>query len=89
MLYPSILAHTLNGALMLFALVFVFLHFQKIQALDTYRVLVLILLLSIVVGIHGLSHLGLEKEYQYVPFNLWNLPHKDMVCPCMKHKPSK
>jgi hypothetical protein len=25
-------------------------------------------------GVHGLSHLFLEKEYNYVPFNLWKLP---------------
>ena len=39
--------------------------FGSLRKLDTYRMLVLVLLFSIVVGIHGISHLGLRKTYGY------------------------
>jgi hypothetical protein len=39
--------------------------FGSLRRLDTYRMLVLVLLFSIVVGIHGISHLGLRKTYGY------------------------
>jgi hypothetical protein len=75
MYYPSIMAHILNGLLLFAAVVYVLFNFQKTQSLDTYNVLIVILLFSIAMGVHGLSHLFLEKEYNYVPFNLWKLPH--------------
>lgn len=74
MYYPSIMAHMLNGLLLFTAVVYVLFNFQKTQSLDTYNTLVVILLFSIAMGVHGLSHLFLEKEYNYVPFNLWKLP---------------
>jgi hypothetical protein len=86
MLHLSIITHILSGAIMLYAFMFLIIYFSKIQQLDVFRMLILILLFSIIIGIHGISHLGLEKEYQYVPFNLWKLSYKDIVCPCMKHK---
>ena len=74
MYYPSIMAHMLNGLLLFTAVVYVLFNFQNAQSLDTYNVLIVILLFSIAMGVHGLSHLFLEKEYNYVPFNLWKLP---------------
>lgn len=74
MYYPSIMAHMLNGLLLFTAVVYVLFNLPKIQTLDTYNVLIVILLFSIAMGVHGLSHLFLEKEYNYVPFNLWKLP---------------
>lgn len=74
MYYPSIIAHILNGLLLFTAVVYVLFNFQNTQSLDTYNVLIVILLFSIAMGVHGLSHLFLEKEYNYVPFNLWKLP---------------
>lgn len=75
MYYPSIMAHMLNGLLLFTAVVYVLFHSQQTQSLDTYSALVVILLFSIAMGVHGLSHLFLEKEYDYVPFNLWKLPY--------------
>ena len=74
MYYPSIMAHMLNGLLIFIAVIYVLFNLPKIQTLDTYNVLLVILLFSIAMGVHGLSHLFLEKEYNYVPFNLWKLP---------------
>jgi hypothetical protein len=62
---PSLLAHMLSGALMGIALYIAITSFGALRKLDTYRMLVLVLLFSIVVGIHGISHLGLRKTYGY------------------------
>ena len=69
-MYPSILAHTFSGGLMLIALYIAVSSFRVLRSLDTYRILVLVLLFSAVVGIHGISHLGLERAYGYSPLNL-------------------
>lgn len=89
MVPPSVLAHGLNGGILLAALLFLIVYFPKLRALDEYRMLVLILLFSIVIGIHGVSHALLERQYQYVPFNLWTLPKRTMDCPCMRSRSSK
>ena len=77
MIYPSMMAHSLNGLLLGVAILFVCLNFQKIQGFDVYRILVITLLFAAVVGIHGLSHLGLENEYNYIPFNMWEINTDD------------
>lgn len=71
---------------MFLAFLFIIFNFSKLKSLDPYKVLILILLFAVVVGIHGLSHAMLEKQYNYVPFGLWALPQKPMTCPCMKMK---
>ena len=73
MFYPSIMAHMMNGLFLLAALVFVIYSYSKLRALDSYHILVLILLGSVALGVHGLSHAVLEKHYKFVPFNLWKL----------------
>jgi hypothetical protein len=50
---------------MAIALYIVVTSFGSLRRLDTYRMLVLVLLFSIVIGIHGISHLGLRKTYGY------------------------
>jgi len=74
MFYPSIAAHAIGGFFLLIAIVYTLIHSAKLQALDTYRILILILLFSIVVTVHGVSHVLLEKEYNFVPWTLWKLP---------------
>ena len=73
MFYPSIMAHMMNGLFLLIALVFVIYSYTKLRTLDSYHVLVLILLGSVAIGVHGLSHAALERQYRYGPFNLWKL----------------
>lgn len=70
MWYPSVLAHMLNGFLLMLGFVVTFLYFSKLQTLDAYHIVVLLLLSSVAVGVHGLSHLGLERSYNYNPMNL-------------------
>ena len=73
MIHPSFLSHVINGLLLFVAFIFGTLYFKNIQG--AYNKLVLILLFSMAVGIHGISHLGLEKEYNYNPIT--------KICPCM------
>ena len=82
---PSIVAHTVHAFLVLFAVGWIIVYFSKLQALDAYRALVLILLFAIVMGIHGISHLGLEQKYGYSPYNWYTVePTRPIECPCME-----
>ena len=84
-MYPSIITHTLNGLFLILSFLFVIIYFSKLQNLDTYRILVLSLLVSLVFGVHGISHLGLEREYGYSPYNIFSIPKRnETTCPCMK-----
>jgi len=67
------MAHMMNGLFLLTALIVAILSYSKLRTLDSYHVLVLILLGSVAIGVHGLSHAILEKHYKFVPFNLWKL----------------
>jgi hypothetical protein len=64
---PSVYAHILNGLLLFAGVVYVVLN---VRARDPYQILVLILLFSMAVGIHGISHMGLEYLYGYNPLSL-------------------
>ena len=57
---PSILAHVFNGIVLLIAIVLFFRYYTK---MDNNKIVCATLLLSIAIGIHGLSHLGLEMHY--------------------------
>lgn len=64
---PSFYAHVLNALLMLAAVIVVAINFSKIRNLDAYALTKLFLIASIAVGVHGLSHQGLERTYDYNP----------------------
>lgn len=63
---PSVYAHILNGLLLFAGVVYLFVSRSR----DSYQILVLILLFSMVVGIHGISHMGLEYLYGYNPLSV-------------------
>jgi hypothetical protein len=63
---PSFYAHVLNALLMLAAVMLVVKHHR---ALRPYETIVVALLFSIGIGVHGLSHLGLETAYGFNPIN--------------------
>ena len=44
------------------------LNLGKLRGLSTYSVLKIVLMLSVVVTLHGISHAILEKQYGYNPF---------------------
>lgn len=66
-LAPSFYAHIINGLLMLFAFVLLYKNYSKISNLEPYKLIVLTLIFSICVGVHGLSHAGLESIYNFNP----------------------
>ena len=67
---PSLYAHVLNAVLLLTAVVLLITNYSQIKKLGAYEKITLSLLFSGVVGIHGLSHLGLEGVYGYNPLNM-------------------
>jgi len=63
--YPSVIAHIFSGLALMFSVIYLFINYKLLT--DTYRTLIIILLFSVALGIHGISHLALEKEYAYNP----------------------
>lgn len=70
---PSVMAHTMNGGLLLIALALVVLNHRTLRNLPPAQLVMLVLVLSIAVGVHGLSHIGLESAYGYNLLNLLRL----------------
>lgn len=66
---PSLYAHVINGILLLLAFIILYMNYSQIKKIDSYKMIILILVFSLGVGVHGLSHLGLEKVYNYNPLN--------------------
>lgn len=67
---PSFYAHVLNGVLLFIAVIVLYNNYSKINKIDTYKIVILLLLFSIGIGIHGISHQGLEKNYNFNPLNI-------------------
>jgi hypothetical protein len=90
--HPSIIAHTLNGGLFFVAVILTIAYYRTLANLDSYRAILLILAFGMIIGIHGLSHLGLEYAYGYNPWTVWYplqmIQGKQMTCPHMKSCPS-
>ena len=83
-MYPSILAHIAGGIVLVFSVIVLIVYFPKILSLDVYRILILIMVFSIAISVHGISHLGLEKEYEYSPYPMFPAPKHTCRCK-MKH----
>ena len=69
-LSPSLYSHIINGLLLFVAFIIIYTNYSRIMSLGPYKQVIITLLLSICIGVHGLSHLGLEKGYGYNPLNL-------------------
>jgi hypothetical protein len=68
---PSIMTHMLNGGLLLLGGILIALNFSFIRRLPTLQLITLVLILSIAVGVHGLSHVGVESAYGYNPLKIF------------------
>lgn len=64
---PSFYAHVLNAVFLLLAAVAIAMNFSALRKLDPYGIVKLLLIASIAIGVHGLSHQGLERNYNYNP----------------------
>jgi hypothetical protein len=69
-LCPSLYAHIINGLFLLIAFIMLCKNYTKISSVEPYKLVVLTLIFSIAIGIHGISHLGLEKIYHYNPISV-------------------
>ena len=70
MIAPSMMAHALNGVLMLAAVVVAYMNFCVLWRVDPYKKVLILLVFSIAIGIHGISHVGLEKGYGFNPLKM-------------------
>lgn len=66
--YPSFYAHLVQSLLILYAIYLLFTHWYGFQRLSFLPKIIVVLLFAIVIGIHGLSHLGLEQSYHFFSF---------------------
>jgi len=66
---PSFYAHVLNGLFLLVAILLVIMNMNEIKRLKPSKMIVIVLLFSLVFGIHSLTHLGLENVYGFNPIN--------------------
>ena len=64
------MAHALNGLLMFTAVVVAYMNYRVLYKLDPYKKVMILLVFSVAIGIHGISHLGLEKGYGFNPFKV-------------------
>jgi len=64
---PSIYAHIMNGILLLISVILIYRNYSAISRLAASEKVKLVLLFSLAVGLHGLSHLGLEYIYKFNP----------------------
>ena len=71
-LIPSFYAHILNGLLLLVAFIMLYRNYSKLTNLEPFKLIVLTLLFSLGVGVHGMSHLGMEQNYNYNPVKYYN-----------------
>jgi hypothetical protein len=68
---PSVMSHILNGGLLMVALILAAMNYRVISRLPALQMITLVLVLSIAVGVHGLSHAGLESAYGYNPLKIF------------------
>ncbi len=64
---PSIIGHVINGILILILLIIIILNYTKIIKFDLYQIIIILSLFTLIIGIHSLSHLGLEVVYNFNP----------------------
>jgi hypothetical protein len=70
MIPPSFYAHVLGGVLGLIVMILILFNFREVRTLGLYKHLMLLLALSVAVGIHGISHQGMEVIYGYYPMGV-------------------
>ena len=66
---PSVNSLFVTGFLLLAIFITVFNNYKRIMNLNYYQKIILLSTLTIAIGIHGLIHLGVEKEYNFNPYN--------------------
>lgn len=70
MCVPSLIAHVFGVFVLITAIVVFFNNFRQITFKKPYNAVVVLLLFSGVITLHGVSHLGLEAVYKFNPLRL-------------------
>ncbi len=65
---PSFYAHIFSGIFLLIASVIFVMNYNKFVRLPLYSLLMLVLLASVTMGVHSISHNMLETTYGFNPF---------------------
>jgi hypothetical protein len=65
---PSLNSLFVTGFLLLFILFIFVTNFKQFKSLDYYHKIVILALITIAVGAHGLIHLGVESVYGFNPY---------------------
>ena len=66
---PSLNALFFTGLILLFIIILLVKNYSAIMRLNYYKQIMLLSSLTIAVGSHGLMHLGVEKQYNFNPYN--------------------
>ena len=64
---PSFYATAMTGLLMLFMVFIILNNWNEIKTYDTYRILMILGVFCLIIGIHGILHLGLQVYYKFNP----------------------
>ena len=70
---PSLNALFITGLLLLWILITFINNYKRITNLNYYQKIMLLSTLTIAIGIHGLIHLGVEGQYNFNPYNWFNI----------------
>jgi hypothetical protein len=65
---PSLNSLFFTGILLFFIFIIFIKNFNKINNLNYYQKIMLLSTITIAIGIHGLIHLGVEREYNFNPY---------------------
>ena len=66
---PSFHSHILTGIALIAVIIILLAHREKLR-LSLFQTVLLILVIGILAGVHGLSHQGLERDYGYNPLEM-------------------
>jgi hypothetical protein len=67
-LAPSFHALIITGILLLSVFILLIRNYKEIMTLKLYDKIVLLCMISVAIGSHGLIHLGVEQNYGFNPY---------------------
>lgn len=67
-LSPSMSALFLTGVLFFIIILLLVVNYKQIMELEYYKKIVLLSIISVAIGVHGLLHLGAEWGYGFNPY---------------------
>jgi hypothetical protein len=65
---PSLNSLFFTGIMLLFIFILIIRNFKQVMKLGIYEKIVVLSMLTIAIGCHGLIHLGVESQYGFNPY---------------------